>query len=166
MPGSVYGVMSAKISIEMNMRTELQGANRISVEDWELLAQVAQAYRSLSDSFMEQIDMHRAQATLLCRLFARDGMTQSEIAEQLSVQGATVTNMLQRMEETGLVARRRDHEDNRLVRVYLTEKGRKQERAITEQFTKVEQAIFEGLDAEDRAMLRRMLRQILRNMNT
>src|SRR5437588_6425321 len=115
-------------------------------EDWELLAQVAQAYRNLSDSFMDQIGMHRAQATLLCRLFAHDGMTQSEIAEQLSVQGATVTNMLQRMEEAGFVTRRRDPEDNRLVRAYLTDTGRKQERAITEQFMKVERTIFEGLD--------------------
>src|SRR6476619_4567894 len=113
--------------------------------DWELLAQVAQAYRSLSDSFMDQIGLHRAQATLLCRLFDHDGMTQSEIAEQLSVQGATITNMLQRMEETGLVTRRRDRDDNRLVRVYLTDAGRKQERAITDQFMKVEEAIFEGL---------------------
>jgi DNA-binding MarR family transcriptional regulator len=136
-----------------------------SVEDWELLAQVAQAYRSLSDSFMDRIGMHRAQATLLCRLFDHDGMTQSEIAEQLAVQGATVTNMLQRMEEAGLVARRRDPEDNRLVRVYLTDTGRKQERAITEQFMKVEEAIFEGLGPQERAMLRGTLKKMLRNMN-
>jgi MarR family transcriptional regulator, organic hydroperoxide resistance regulator len=75
------------------------------VEDWELLAQVCQAYRNLSDLLMEQIEMHRGQATLLCRLFVQEGMSQSELAEQLSVQGATVTNMLQRMEEAGLVSR-------------------------------------------------------------
>src|SRR5881394_1952467 len=103
------------------------------VEDWELLAQFSQAYRSLSDAFMDQITMHRAQATVLCKLFAQDGMTQSEIGQQLSVQGATVTDMLQRMEETGLVTRRRDPDDNRLVRVYLTDNGRHQERAINEQ---------------------------------
>jgi len=135
------------------------------LEDWELLAQVAQAYRSLSDSFMDQIGLHRAQATLLCRLFDHDGMTQSEIAEQLSVQGATITNMLQRMEETGLVTRRRDRDDNRLVRVYLTDAGRKQERAITDQFMKVEQAIFEGLGQHERIVLRRILKQMLQNMN-
>ena len=67
-------------------------------DDWELLAQVSQAYRALSDAFMDDIAMHRAQAGLLCRLFANDGITQSEIAEQLAVQGATVTNILQRME--------------------------------------------------------------------
>jgi len=135
------------------------------LEDWELLAQVAQAYRSLSDSFMDQIGLHRAQATLLCRLFDHDGMTQSEIAEQLSVQGATITNMLQRMEETGLVTRRRDRDDNRLVRVYLTDAGRKQERAITDQFMKVEEAIFEGLGQQERIVLRRILKQMLLNMS-
>src|SRR3982751_4446329 len=139
--------------------------NDIAMEDWALLAQVSQAYRSLSDMFMDQVEMHRAQATLLCKLFVRDGMTQTEIAEQLSVQGATVTNMLQRMEEAGLVARRRDPEDNRLVRVYLTGTGRQQERAITEQFMAVENAVFEGLDPQERLVLRRTLKKMLRNMN-
>src|SRR5690242_14513856 len=95
---------------------ETKMTNEPNLEDWELLAQVSQTYRTLSDSFMDQIAMHRAQATLLCQLFEHDGMTQSEIADQLSVQGATVTNMLQRMEEAGLVVRHRDIEDNRLVR--------------------------------------------------
>jgi MarR family transcriptional regulator, organic hydroperoxide resistance regulator len=133
-------------------------------EDWELLAQVSQAYRTLSDNFMDRIGMHRAQATLLCRLFLNNGMTQSEIAEQLSVQGATVTNILQRLEEAGLVTRQRDSEDNRLVRVYLTETGRQKERAITEQFLKLEGTIFEGINENDRVRMRALLQQMLQNM--
>jgi len=133
-------------------------------DDWALLAQVAQAYRSLSDTFMDQIGLHRAQATLLCRLFVQDGLTQSEIAEQLAVQGATVTTMLQRMEEAGLVARRRDPEDNRLMRVYLTDAGRLLERDINAQFTKVEEATFAGIGPQDRIALRWMLQRMLQNM--
>jgi MarR family transcriptional regulator, organic hydroperoxide resistance regulator len=133
-------------------------------DDWELLAQVSQTYRALSDDFINRIAMHRAQAGLLCRLFARDGITQSEIAEQLSVQGATVTNILQRMEAAGLVTRRRDLDDNRLVRVYLTDAGRQKERAITEQFIQLEGAVFEGISDTERAQLRRLLRQMLENM--
>jgi DNA-binding MarR family transcriptional regulator len=134
-------------------------------DDWALLTQVAQTFRSLSDTFMDQIGLHRAQATLLCQLFAENGLTQSEIAEQLAVQGATVTTMLQRMEEAGLVTRRRDPDDNRLVRVYLTDAGRRLERDINAQFMRVEEATFSGLSPEDRVALRRMLRQMLRNMN-
>jgi DNA-binding MarR family transcriptional regulator len=140
-------------------------AGNANSDDWALLAQVAQTYRSLADAFMDQIGLHRAQAILLCRLFVQDGLTQSEIAEQLAVQGATVTMMLQRMEEASLVTRRRDPADNRLVRVYLTEAGRRLERDITTQFTKVEEATFAGLSAQDRLALRRMLQQMLRNMN-
>ena len=136
------------------------------VKDWELLAQFSQAYRTLSDAFMEQITMHRAQATVLCKLFMQDGLTQSEIAQQLAVQGATVTDMLQRMEENKLVTRRRDPEDNRLVRVYLTEEGRKRERAITEQFLKLESHIFEAFDEHERAQLRYLLTRTLHNMTS
>jgi DNA-binding MarR family transcriptional regulator len=135
------------------------------VEDWELLAQFAQAYRGLSDTLMDQITLHRSQAMVLCKLFAQDGMTQSEIAQQLSVQGATVTDMLQRMEETGLVTRRRDQEDNRLVRVYLTDSGREKERFIMEQFLKLESAVFAGFDEKERGLLRKFLNRTLDNIN-
>ena len=134
------------------------------VEDWELLAQFSQAYRTLSDTFMDQITMHRAQAKLLCKLYIQDGMTQSEIAQQLGVQGATVTDMLQRMEENGLVTRRRDYDDNRLVRVYLTDEGREKERSITEQFLKLEGHIFENFDEDERAQLRHFLTRMLTNV--
>jgi len=134
------------------------------VEDWELLAQFAQAYRSLSDVLMDQITLHRSQAMALCKLFVQDGMTQSEIAQQLSVQGATVTDMLQRMEEGGMVTRRRDRADNRLVRVYLTDAGREKERSIMEQFLKLESAVFAGFDESERVKLRQLLNRAMDNM--
>jgi DNA-binding MarR family transcriptional regulator len=143
----------------MEMLDEMQ-----RVEDWELLAQFAQAYRSLSDVLMDQITLSRSQAMVLCKLYHADGMTQSEIAQQLSVQGATVTDMLQRMEEGGLVSRRRDLDDNRLVRVYLSDAGREKERFILEQFFKLESAIFAGFDKNERVLLRRLLNCTLDNM--
>jgi MarR family transcriptional regulator, organic hydroperoxide resistance regulator len=135
------------------------------VEDWELLAQFAQAYRALQDAFMDQIALHRSQATVLCKLFAQDGMTQSEIAQLLSIQGATMTDMLQRMEETGLVFRRRDQDDNRLVRVYLTEAGHEKELFIMEQLLKLENAVFAGFTKSERIMLRQLVNRSLDNMS-
>ena len=135
------------------------------VNDWALMAQFAQEYRNLSDRFMDQIEMHRSQATALCKLYMQDGLTQSEIAQQLSIQGATLTDMLQRMEEAELVTRRRDLEDNRLVRVYLTEMGRQKERSIREQFAKLEEAVFAGFSEPERVLMRRFLNSTLTNMN-
>ena len=136
-----------------------------AVADWELLAQISQEYRHLSDRLMEQIGMHRAPAAVLCRLFLQDGLTQSELASQLSIQGASVTQVLQRMEEAGWVRRERDVEDNRLVRVYLTAKGREKERSITDQFMKLQDAVFAGIAPRERAFLRQLLTQMHQNMS-
>jgi MarR family transcriptional regulator, organic hydroperoxide resistance regulator len=135
-----------------------------AIEDWVLLAQISQAYRVLTDAFMEQIGMHRAQAMVIYCLYLQDGLTQSEIAEQLSVQGASVTQVLQRMEEAGFVLRYRDPDDNRLVRVYLTDVGRQKERSINEQFMKLQEAVFAGMSDIERVLFRRMLKQVLQNM--
>ncbi len=137
---------------------------RINLDDWQLLAQVSQIFRSVSDSFTEQVDIPRGQATVLCVVAKQDGITQSEIAEQLSVQGATVTKMLQRLEEAGLVSRQRDPEDNRLVRVRLTEAGCQKERSINEQFGSMQELIFKGIGEEERILLRRWLQQIIVNI--
>lgn len=138
--------------------------DKVNLDDWQLLAQVSQIFRSVSEAFTDQVDIPRGQATLLCVLAKQDGMTQTEIAEQLSVQGATVTNMLQRLEEAKLVIRRRDPEDNRLVRVYLTEEGLQKERSINAQLADMQELIFKGISEEERILLRRWLQQIILNI--
>ena len=140
-------------------------SDRVNLDDWQLLAQVSQVFRSVSDAFTDQVDIPRGQAGVLCVVAKQDGLTQSEIADQLSVQGATVTHMLQRLEEAGLVRRRRDPEDNRLVRVYLTEAGCQKERSINEQFGNLQALIFTGISEEERVILRRWLHQIILNIS-
>ena len=68
------------------------GERNPNAGDRALLSQVAQTFRSLADTILDQIGLHRAQATVLCRLFVQDGLTQSENVEQLGVQGASVTH--------------------------------------------------------------------------
>jgi MarR family transcriptional regulator, organic hydroperoxide resistance regulator len=148
----------------LTIREQTNSGERVNLADWQLLAQVSQIFRSVSDAFTDQVDIPRGQATVLCVVAKQDGLTQTEIAGQLSVQGATVTNMLQRLEEAGLVIRRRDPEDNRLVRVYLTDAGRQKECSINEQFGNMQELIFKGINEEERALLLRLLQQIIMNI--
>jgi MarR family transcriptional regulator, organic hydroperoxide resistance regulator len=139
-------------------------ADRFNLDDWQLLAQIGQVSRSVSDAYLDEADVPRGQAGVLCVVAKQDGLTQSEIAEHLSVQGATVTNMLQHLEETGLITRRRDPDDNRLVRVYLTEGGRRKEALINERFGRLQELMFKGIGNEEMVLLRRWLRQIVNNI--
>jgi len=149
----------------LTISKQTDGGARVNLADWQLLAQVSQVFRSVSDDFTEHVDIPRGQATVLCVVAKQDGLTQSEIAGQLSVQGATVTNMLQHLEEAGLVIRRRDPEDNRLVRVYLTEAGHQKEASINEQFGNMQELIFKGISEEERVILRAWLQQIIMNIS-
>ena len=147
----------------LNIRKQTN-ADKIDLSDWQLLAQVSQMFRSVSDTYADQVDIPRGQANVLCKVANQDGLTQSEIAEKLSVRGATVTNMLQRLEEAGLVTRRRDPDDNRLVRVYITPAGDEKERSINHLFGDMQDLIFKDISEEERAALRRALQQIILNI--
>ena len=57
-------------------------------------------------------------------LWQEDGLTVRALGEQLHLNSGTLTPMLKRMEQAGLVRRNRDKKDERLVRTELTAAGR------------------------------------------
>lgn len=134
------------------------------ISDANLLAQFSQMYRTAIDTFMEKVGMFRGQGLVLCQVVKQNGMTQSEIAEALSVQGATITNMLKKMEDANLITRQRDPQDNRLVRVYATQAGIDLEISIAQQLDSLEDSILAGVSESDRAVLRRVVWQMIGNI--
>jgi DNA-binding MarR family transcriptional regulator len=64
------------------------------------------------------------QYLVLTALGEADGMTVGAIASRLGLESSTVTPPIKRMEQAGLVTRRRADADERLVQVFLTATGR------------------------------------------
>ncbi|MBP1845389.1 DNA-binding MarR family transcriptional regulator [Rhizobium petrolearium] len=64
------------------------------------------------------------QYLVLSALAERDGLTIGSIAERLSLESSTITPPVKRLEQAGLVERRRSTADERQVHVWLTEAGR------------------------------------------
>jgi DNA-binding MarR family transcriptional regulator len=52
------------------------------------------------------------------------GVNSSHVAKNVNLSAATVTNIIDRLENKNLVSRRRDTQDKRKVRLYLTENGK------------------------------------------
>ena len=113
---------------------------------------------------MHRMGLRRTQVMLLMQIYKQDGITQMELADHLSLNGATVSEMLQRMEDMALIVRQRDANDRRLVHVSLTDAGREKMQCVQHQLQNLEQAVFEGVQADQRRMLRPLLQQLLRNM--
>jgi DNA-binding MarR family transcriptional regulator len=81
---------------------------------------INRAYKPLLDS----MGITYPQYLVLSALSERDGSTVGAIAERLSLESSTVTPPVKRLEQAGLLERRRSTQDERQVHVWLTEAGR------------------------------------------
>lgn len=70
-------------------------------------------------------DLTGAQANVLLALSVEDAVTMRSLARRLSYDASNLTSVIDRLEDRGLVARRRDASDRRSRPVQLTEDGQR-----------------------------------------
>jgi len=112
----------------------------------------------LDDRFRSALgerELHFGQARILVSLMRNGTLTQRTIGQGLHIKPATVTNMVKRMEASGLIERRRDVNDDRTINVTLTSKGTEAAEFIV--------TVLEQIEDEIRAELSRKEIDILRN---
>jgi DNA-binding MarR family transcriptional regulator len=92
------------------------------------------------------------QFLVLMTLWQADGRTVGELGRALGLESNTLTPLLKRMESQGFLCRARDSNDERQVRVTLTDKGR----GLQEQSAGIATCIFDacGLEVERLTALR------------
>ena len=128
------------------------------------LAMACKLHRQRAEVLLSEIGLHVGQEMLLTGLWGNEGITQTELAEYVEIQPATVTNMLQRLEREGIVERKPDLQDQRISRVYTTQKGREMEERVQHQWARLEQESFGGFNVEEKVLLRRLLLQVYQNL--
>lgn len=102
---------------------------------------VVQAYAPL----LEQLGLTYPQYLVLLVLWERDGATVREIGERLYLDSGTLTPVLKRLDEAGLVRRVRSTADERSVENWLTREGK----TLRRRAVKVPQELFCNLGMED-----------------
>jgi DNA-binding MarR family transcriptional regulator len=131
-----------------------------------LLSQVCEHKHRRMHELLDDLGLYKGQPSMLRALWAEDGMTHSELAEQLDRCPATITKMVQRMEKAGFVERRSDPSDERLSRVYLTAAGRNVKTAVEQVWGAFEERVVAGFSGQEVALLRSFLVRVCRNMET
>jgi len=89
-----------------------------------MLNDVARLLRTYADHKAAQFGITRAQWAVLVRLDRCEGLKQSELAETLDLQPITLTRLLDKLSDSGLIERRADPDDRRAKRLYLTPAAR------------------------------------------
>jgi DNA-binding MarR family transcriptional regulator len=85
----------------------------------------------------------------------------TELADSAMLTSGAMTNRIDRLEEEGLVKRRKDHDDRRRVLVELTAKGLKLIEGATEARFEAAMDALNGLDDRQRKSLSDLLRMVL-----
>ena len=94
--------------------------NMIAVRRIELISRL---HRMAFRSILREDGLPPAQAGAIRDIIREPGLSQRELADRLHIQRATATVMLQKMEKAGYIDRRPDLEDQRISRIYPTEKA-------------------------------------------
>ena len=123
----------------------------------DLHGRTSKAIRAAVDGSLRRHGLGLGQDHLLAALWEEDGRTPGEIAAVAGVTTPAVTKVTSRVIEAGLVTRRRDERDSRLVRLWLTEAGRALREPVEAERRLIEEVITADLtEAELRQLMSAM----------
>ena len=89
-----------------------------------LLMEVNRRYVGMCFHQLLEFGVYPGQIPVLYRIVQKEGSSQKEIADFLHIKPPTVNVTISRLEKAGLVCRRQDEKDQRISRIYMTEKGK------------------------------------------
>jgi MarR family transcriptional regulator, transcriptional regulator for hemolysin len=114
-----------------------------------MLNDVARLLRTYADHRAAQYGMTRAQWAVLVRLDLSEGLNQSELAETLDLQPITLTRLLDKLCDSGLIERRPDPGDRRAKRLFLTPAARPLLKQLAVLGEETMNSATEGLSQDD-----------------
>ena len=117
-----------------------------------------------SYNVMQEQGIYPGQIPFFKILSEQDGLSQREIAEALRISPPSVTVSIKRMEKNGLVERKPDEKDQRITRIYLTEKGKQLDIQVKQALKKMEDELLEGFQESEVCLLRRFFQHMIENV--
>ena len=99
------------------------------------------------------------QPKVLDYLKSHDGASQKEIAAGCFIEAGSLTSILNRMEEKGIIERRMLNGNRRSYYIFLTESGKKLQKLVEQGFSKIEKEVWDGIsDIERDAFMKTFLK--------
>ncbi|GIF52148.1 DNA-binding MarR family transcriptional regulator [Asanoa ferruginea] len=130
-----------------------------------LLTRAQKLLSAATDDAMRPHGVRIGQNLLLEALWQDDGLTPGDLAARMGVTTPTVVNTAARMEAAGLLDRRPDPHDGRLVRLYLTPLARAAQQPIEDARRRIADHALATLTPTELHRLTRALEKIVKQMS-
>jgi DNA-binding MarR family transcriptional regulator len=135
---------------------------RLSVLLWIRLARICRKYERASSERLRAWDLSLAQFDLLTTLKSSEGITQNELAKRLLVTQGNITQLLDKLEQRGLLAR---HQEGRTKCLMLIEKGQRLLAEVMPTHAAWNAEQFAGLSLTEQEQLLGLLRKLDRTLS-
>ncbi|MBO6055099.1 MAG: MarR family transcriptional regulator [Oscillospiraceae bacterium] len=116
---------------------------------------------SLYTPLLKELGLTYTQYIVFLVLWEKDGISVTEIGEKLMLDNGTLSPLLKKLENAGLIRRQRCREDDRIVEITLTEEGRALQEKAKEIPLKVSCCV--NLPSEKAQALYSLLYELLEN---
>jgi len=130
-----------------------------------LLTRAQQTVLSYFKAKLDEFGVTPVQYGILSCLWGKNGQTATEIAQKLCLDGSTITGILDRMENKGLLKRESDPNDRRAIRIVISDKGQQLQKPIGEVIEISNKQILDILLEEEQELFIESLKKIANNVN-
>lgn len=124
---------------------------------------LAKAYQRAHSSFKQKLapfGITPVQHLILTVLGEEEFLSPAEISDRIAMDGATLSGVLDRMTEGGLIKKEENREDRRSIRVSLTARAKRMREDLAEQREAINEELTARLSLEERLLLKRMLKDL------
>jgi MarR family transcriptional regulator for hemolysin len=128
------------------------------------LGEVQRLVRAYADKEAARFGITRAQWAVLAKVERNEGMTQTELAEQMEMQPITLTRLIDKLCENDWIERRGDTSDRRVNRLYLLKAGRALLGRLSGLRSELTATALESIHPADALRLLAQLEQIKENV--
>ena len=104
------------------------------------------------------------QPKVLDYLKDHDGASQKENAAGCLIEAGSLTSILNRMEEKGLIERKMLNGNRRTFHIFMTESGKKNQKLVEETFEKIEETALNNISEEEQKVFMEIFHRIYRNL--
>jgi Transcriptional regulators len=108
---------------------------------------------------------YREQSRLLLLIAENDGVIQRDLAIEMDVRPSSMTEMLAKMEQLGLVRREQDEKDQRVMHIFLTEQGKNTAEASRKANDQLTEKLFAGLTPEEISEMLRLTEKLTAHLD-
>lgn len=128
------------------------------------LNQANHAVRSRLEAVLGRLQMTGIQYTVLSVIGSREGLSSAELSRRFFVTPQTMNELIAGLQRRGLIIRKEDPANRRILRMRLTAGGRKMLKSCDELADRVETDVFSFMNAQDYAKLRDLVRLLAREL--